>query len=202
MCHVLRGFRRNQARGVGAEPVHVDARVGEDAGREALSPAEQAEQDVPGADVVVLQSHGLAQRQLEHLLGAPAEWNVALRSRPACLRIECAQAEARLGRLTDLVQVDSDRGERLRMEAVFARPADPCDPAAQIGDLEPMVVQRTRGRAVTFVQQRDQQMLVDGRDRGVRERSERFGGRRGSSGPGRAGCRRVLDRMRFASPDG
>jgi len=40
-------------------------------GGHALALADQAEQDVLGADVVVAELEGLAQRELQHLLGTP-----------------------------------------------------------------------------------------------------------------------------------
>ena len=46
-------------------------------GGDALALADQAEQDVLGADVVVAELQRLAQRQLEHLLGARGERDVA-----------------------------------------------------------------------------------------------------------------------------
>ena len=51
----------------------VGVEVEQDAGGDALVLADQAEQDVLGADVVVAQAERLAQRQLEHLLGARRE---------------------------------------------------------------------------------------------------------------------------------
>jgi hypothetical protein len=50
---------------------------------DALALADEAEQDVLGADVVVAQLQRLAQRQLEHLLGARGERDVARRRRAA-----------------------------------------------------------------------------------------------------------------------
>src|SRR6201999_2423327 len=56
-----------------ADLVRIRVEVEQDAGRDALVLAHQAEQDVLGADVVVAQAQRLAQRQLEHLLGARRE---------------------------------------------------------------------------------------------------------------------------------
>src|SRR6201999_760611 len=60
-----------------ADLVAVGVEVQEDAGGDALVLADQAEQDVLGADVVVAQAERLAQRQLEHLLGARGERNLS-----------------------------------------------------------------------------------------------------------------------------
>ena len=50
-------------------------------GGHALALADEAEEDVLGADVVVAELQRLAQRQLEHLLGARREGDVARRRR-------------------------------------------------------------------------------------------------------------------------
>ena len=72
------------AAGTGQHPDHLVAdllRVGveveQDARRDALVLAHEAEQDVLGADVVVAEAERLAQRQLEHLLGARRERDLA-----------------------------------------------------------------------------------------------------------------------------
>ncbi len=59
-----------------AHPVEVGAELDEDLGGDALALADQPEQDVLGADVVVAELQGLAQRELEHLLGARGEGDV------------------------------------------------------------------------------------------------------------------------------
>ena len=56
-----------------ADLLGVGVEVEQDAGGDALVLAHQPEQDVLGADVVVSQAQRLAQRQLEHLLGARRE---------------------------------------------------------------------------------------------------------------------------------
>ena len=56
-----------------ADLLGVGVEVEQDAGGDALVLAHEAEQDVLGADVVVAQAQRLAQRQLEHLLGARRE---------------------------------------------------------------------------------------------------------------------------------
>ena len=55
----------------------VGAELHEHLGGDALALADQAEQDVLGADVVVAELQRLAQRQLEHLLGPRGEGDVA-----------------------------------------------------------------------------------------------------------------------------
>ena len=72
------------AAGPGQHPDHlvadllgVGVEVEQDARGDALVLADQAEQDVLGADVVVAQAQRLAQRQLQHLLGARRERNLA-----------------------------------------------------------------------------------------------------------------------------
>ena len=55
----------------------VRAKLAEHLGGNALALADQAEQDVLGADVVVAKLQRLAQGQLEHLLGARRERDVA-----------------------------------------------------------------------------------------------------------------------------
>ena len=56
-----------------ADLLGVGVEVEQDAGGDALVLAHQAEQDVLGADVVVAEAQRLAQRELEHLLGARRE---------------------------------------------------------------------------------------------------------------------------------
>ena len=60
-----------------ADLLRVRVEVEQDAGRDPLVLAHQAEQDVLGADVVVPERERLAQRQLEHLLGAGRERDLA-----------------------------------------------------------------------------------------------------------------------------
>jgi hypothetical protein len=60
-----------------AHPVEVCAELHEHLGCNALALADEAEQDVLGADVVVAELKGFAQRELEHLLGARRERDVA-----------------------------------------------------------------------------------------------------------------------------
>ncbi len=72
------------AAGAGEHPDHlvadllgVGVEVEQDPRRHALVLANQAQQDVLGADVVVAQRERLAQRQLEDLLGARRERDLA-----------------------------------------------------------------------------------------------------------------------------
>ena len=60
-----------------ADPVEVRAELLQHLGGDALALADQAEQDVLGADVGVAELQRLAQGQLEHLLGARGERDVA-----------------------------------------------------------------------------------------------------------------------------
>ena len=57
-------------------PVEIGAQLHEDLGGDALALADQAEQDVLRADVVVAQLKGLAERQLQDLLGTGGEGDV------------------------------------------------------------------------------------------------------------------------------
>jgi hypothetical protein len=60
-----------------ADLLGVGVEVEQDAGGDALVLAHEAEQDVLGADVVVAEAQRLAQRELEHLLGARRERDLA-----------------------------------------------------------------------------------------------------------------------------
>ena len=60
-----------------ADAVEVGAELHQDLGGDALALADQAEQDVLGADVVVAELQRLAQRQLQHLLRPRGEGDVA-----------------------------------------------------------------------------------------------------------------------------
>ena len=60
-----------------ADLLRVGVEVEQDAGRDALVLAHEAEQDVLGADVVVAEAERLAQGELEHLLGARRERDLA-----------------------------------------------------------------------------------------------------------------------------
>src|SRR4029079_1453370 len=60
-----------------ADLLRVGVEVEQDAGGDALVLADEAEQDVLGADVVVAKAQGLAQGELEHLLGARGEGDLA-----------------------------------------------------------------------------------------------------------------------------
>src|SRR5205807_1787457 len=59
-----------------AHPAEVGAQLDEDLGGHALALADEAEEDVLGADVVVAQLEGLTKRELEDLLGAGSEGDV------------------------------------------------------------------------------------------------------------------------------
>ena len=66
-----------------ADPGQVGAQLHEHLGGDALALADEAEQDVLGADVVVAELQRLAERELEDLLGAGREGDVARRRRAA-----------------------------------------------------------------------------------------------------------------------
>ena len=88
----------------------VGAELDEHLGGDALALADEAEQDVLGADVVVAELQRLAQRELEHLLGAGRERDVAGRRRAAL-------ADDLLDLVADRLERDAQRLERLRRDA-------------------------------------------------------------------------------------
>ncbi len=89
-----------------ADPREVRAQLDQHLGRDALALADEAEEDVLGADVVVTQLQGLAQRQLEDLLGAGRERDV-----PGGRR--AALADDLLDLLAHGLEADAQRLERL-----------------------------------------------------------------------------------------
>jgi hypothetical protein len=66
-----------------ADPAQIGAELDQHLGCHALALADEAEQDVLGADVVVPELERLTERQLEHLLGARRERDVTRRGRAA-----------------------------------------------------------------------------------------------------------------------
>jgi hypothetical protein len=60
-----------------ADLLRVSVEVEQDARGNPLVLADQAEQDVLGADVVMAQAQSFTQRELKHLLGARGEGNLA-----------------------------------------------------------------------------------------------------------------------------
>ena len=62
-----------------ADLLRVGVEVEQDAGGDALVLPHEPEQDVLGADVVVAEGQGLAKRELQHLLGARGERDLARR---------------------------------------------------------------------------------------------------------------------------
>src|SRR5690349_2326868 len=84
-----------------ADPVEIGSQLDQDLRRDALALADQAEQDVLGADVVVAELQRLAQRQLQHLLGPRRERDVPAR----CL---LALADDLLDLLPDALQGDPE----------------------------------------------------------------------------------------------
>ncbi len=97
-----------------AHAVEVGAELVEDLRGDALALADEAEQDVLGPDVVVAELQRLAQRQLEHLLGARREGDVARR------RL-LALADDLLHLRADGVQRDPEGLERLGCDALTLR---------------------------------------------------------------------------------
>ena len=85
----------------------VGPELGQDLGGDTLALADEAQQDVLGADVVVAQLQGLAQRQLEHLLRPRGERDVAAGQRGAL-------ADDLLDLLADPLQGDAERFQRTR----------------------------------------------------------------------------------------
>ena len=77
------GVARQQLDDLLADAAEVGAQLDEHLGGDALALADEAEQDVLGADVVVAELQRLAQRELEDLLGPGGEGDVARRRRPA-----------------------------------------------------------------------------------------------------------------------
>ena len=88
----------------------VGAELDEHLGGDALALADEAEEDVLGADVVVAELQRLAQRQLEHLLGARGERDVARRRRAAL-------ADDLLDLAAHGLERDAERLERLGGDA-------------------------------------------------------------------------------------
>ena len=94
-----------------ADPVEVGTQLDQDLRGDALALADQAEQDVLGADVVVAELQRLAQRQLQHLLGPRRERDV-----PA--RRLLALADDLLDLLADALQGDPEGLQGLRGDAL------------------------------------------------------------------------------------
>ena len=94
-----------------AHPGQVGAQLHEHLGGDALALTDEAEQDVLGADVVVAELQRLAQRQLEHLLGAGREGDVAAGRRAAL-------ADDLLDLAAHGLERDAERLERLGGDAL------------------------------------------------------------------------------------
>ena len=105
------GVARQQLDDLLAHPGQVGAELDEHLGGDALALADEAEQDVLGADVVVAELQRLAQRQLEHLLGARREGDVPRRRRAAL-------PDDLLDLAADGLEADVQRLERLRGDAL------------------------------------------------------------------------------------
>ena len=93
------------------DAVEVGAELLQHLRGDALALADQPEQDVLGADVVVTELQRLTQRQLQDLLGAGGEWDVPGRRR-------LALADDLLDLLADRLQGDVEALERLGGDAL------------------------------------------------------------------------------------
>src|SRR5690606_25053218 len=91
--------------------VEVGAKLHENLGGDALALTDEAEQDVLGADVAVAELQRLAQAQLEHLLGARGERDVAG-------RLLLALADDVLHLLAHRVERDAEAFESLRRDTL------------------------------------------------------------------------------------
>src|SRR4051812_45176947 len=133
--------------------------------------AQHAEQQVAVGDDVVLEVEGLAQRQLQRLLGPGRERDVpldvglvGLAPRP----VQRARAEDLLGGAAYLVEVDAEGGERLRVQ-FGARPGPGRDaPPYRVG-VDAERCECPRRRAVVDRQHAEQDVLDA--DEGVPERA-------------------------------
>ena len=95
-----------------AHRVRVGAEIPQDLGRDPLVLADEPEQQMLGADVVVPEREALAQRQLEHLLRARCERDLARR------RLVALADDAR-DLCADLIERDVEFGEDPRGDALF-----------------------------------------------------------------------------------
>ena len=95
-----------------AHPVQVRAQFRQDLRRDPVALTDQAEQQVLGADVMVTELLGLAQRQLEHLLGARR-----VRDLPGRRRL-LALADDLLHLLPHAIQADPQRFQSLRRDTL------------------------------------------------------------------------------------
>ena len=89
----------------------VDPEVGQDARGDALALADQAQQQVLGADVVVVELAGLFEGELDHALGARVKTI-------SCWTGLAAPADDRLDLLANLGQVDAERLEDFGRQAL------------------------------------------------------------------------------------
>ena len=94
-------------------PVEVYAGTNQDLRGDPVALADQAEQDVLGADVVAAKLHRLTQREFEHLLGPRRE-----RDMPGLGQRLRATADDVLDRLPHRIQADPQGRERLGRHAV------------------------------------------------------------------------------------
>ena len=102
----------------GADPLEADAEALEDAGGDAFALADEAEEQVLGADVAVVEAAGLVDGELDDLLGARSEADLAHDG-------AVAAADDELDGGADLVELDAEVGEDLGGDAfAFADEAE------------------------------------------------------------------------------
>jgi hypothetical protein len=95
---------REDACDFGADLIEGDAKAFEDAGGDAFTFADEAEEEVLGADVVVAKAAGFVDGELDDLLGARCETDLAHDS-------AVATADDELDGGANLVELDAEVGE-------------------------------------------------------------------------------------------
>src|SRR3954447_24561154 len=182
--HGRNGERGRSGGGVAGE--RGEDRVARDAGRaedprgHAVALAQQPEQQVLGADEGVAAGDRLAQRQRERLLRPPRERQPAAACPPAPAPgapRQRARPERALDPLADGVEVDAQRGERVRVEVRLADADDPLDLRADRRTRDAVAGQDARGAPLGVVEQPEQQVL--GADPAVAQRGGMAVGRDG-----------------------
>ena len=105
------GIAANQVDGRAAQLAQVHVHLDEHLGAHALALADQAEQDMLGADIAVAELQGLPQAQLQHLLGVRGERDVTVGGRGPL-------ADHLLDLLAGVVQGHALGGQRLGRNAL------------------------------------------------------------------------------------
>src|SRR3954468_1704067 len=150
------------AGGRGEDRVARDAGRAEDRRGHAVALAQQPEQQVLGADERVAAGDRLAQRELERLLRPRRERPPAVACGPAPAPgapRQSARPERALDPLADGVEVDAQRGERVRVEVRLADADDPLDLRADRRAGHTVVGEDARGAPLGVVEQPEQQVL-------------------------------------------